>query len=148
MDTRNKLIQGIAARIDDLAFLTGDWETEIWDGYFEEHWLPPANGCMQGMSRHCVSDELPFMEYASIEPDGEGLIMWMIIGRPALGEKKPIPFRLIECKDNYAVFFNLENPYPSKMIYSSSQNGVLTCRIEGEENGEKAFDEFKFRPIN
>jgi len=137
----------VPTRIEDLNFLVGNWTAEIWDGTFEEHWLPAANGLMQGMSRHVVAEEAPFMEFASIEPSEKGLVMWMIIGRPSLGDKKPIPFHLIEFKNGRAVFYNETNLYPSKMIYWASESGTLNCRLEGKQNEKESFDDFKFHRI-
>lgn len=132
--------------IERLGWMTGKWACSIWGGTFEESWSLPNGGTMIGVGRHIRGGDTVFMEFMSIEPDEDGLTMWMLLGAPSKGEKHPHAFRLTALSDDEALFENPSNPYPSKIRYQPREGG-LWCRIEGTEDGRMKFDDFEFRPL-
>jgi hypothetical protein len=134
-----------SVQIGSLSWLVGSWECEIWNGTFQEVWLPPAGGVMVGLGRHMSDDQTKFVEYMSIETDAEGeLTMYMILGAPSRGDKRPRPFKLTSFEDDRAAFENPENPFPSSIVYTRTTSGI-ECVIEGTENGEHLQEVFTFR---
>ena len=135
------------AKVDDLSWLKGSWTCPQFGGTFEEHWMPASGGTMQGCGKLIMKGKTGFMEYMSIEPQGNGVTMWMLLGEPSKGEKKGIPFRLTSLKGTRAVLENPKNEFPSKMVYELKAPGSLACSIEGIQNGKKTIEKFPFKPI-
>lgn len=142
--------EGSDPRIEDLVFMTGHWTCDVWGGTFEEIWTMPAAGTMQGLGRHVAGGKTTFMEFLSIEPtQGGGLTMWIILGAPSKGDKKPVPFKLTSAANGVAVFENSGNDFPSKITYRASgkEKRKLLCRIEGVQNGKREHTDFEFHAI-
>src|SRR5687768_681975 len=103
------------ASIESLKWMAGDWICNLGKGTFEETWLLPNGGTMQGVGRHVIEGKTVFMEFLSIEPDKEGgLTMYIMLGAPSRGDKKPRPFKLTQSGNHVATFEWLENDFPSK----------------------------------
>jgi hypothetical protein len=140
-------ISAQSAKVEDLAFMAGAWRCEIWGGQFEEYWTPPSNGAMQGCGRHLSDGKTGFMEFMSIETGPKGLVMYMMLGAPSKGEKKPVPFELTSFDGTTALFTNKKNDYPSTIAYVK-EGSAMSCWIEGVQNGKKSREDFKFKRIN
>ena len=121
--------------IDDLRWMAGNWTCEIWGGTFEETWFLPAGGTMQGMGRHLSEGTTGFMEFMSIEPDPNGLTMWMLLGAPSKGDKKPIGFRATKVSKNESVWENPANKSPQVIHYRNIDETEMVCELKapGEE---------------
>lgn len=135
-----------APKIEDFGFMEGSWKCEIWGGTFEEHWTTPAGGAMQGMGRHLAGGKTSFMEYMSLESGPDGLTMYILLGAPSKGEKKPVPFKLKSFDGKTAMFENPKNDFPSVITYIRESNG-MSCWIEGVQDGKKTREEFKFKQM-
>jgi len=135
------------ATIEDVAWLVGSRSCEIWDGVFEEHWAPPAKGTMQGIGRHIKADGI-FMEFFAIEPSEDGLTLWIMLGAPSKGDKKPIPFALTQLSPTEVTFENKERDYPAKLIYTNIGPGRIDCVLTGTKDGATKRDEFNFRAMS
>lgn len=131
-------------RIEDLAWMAGTWSCPKWGGTFEEHWLAPAGGTMQGCGRLLADGKTGFMEFMSIEMSDGAPTMWMLLGAPSKGEKKGVPFRLKSFDGKTAMFENPENDFPSKIAYVKEGNG-MSCWISGIEKGKPTREEFAFK---
>jgi Domain of unknown function (DUF6265) len=133
--------------IEDLRFMSGAWKCEIWGGTFEEYWTPPAGGAMQGSGRHLSGGKTSFMEFMSVEETKDGIVMFMMLGAPSKGDKKPVPFKLTSFDGTTALFENPKNDFPAKIAYVKEGKG-MSCWIEGIQNGKKSKEEFKFKRMN
>jgi hypothetical protein len=133
--------------IERLAWMSGSWACEIWGGTFEERWAPPAAGTMQGNGRLIVSGQTRFMEFMAIEESKDGLVMWMVLGRPSAGPTKPVPFKLVAHGESAATFERSDEDYPKRIVYRAGPDGTLLCTLEGEKDGKPARDVFEFKPI-
>jgi hypothetical protein len=120
---------GAGPTINDFAFLTGTWKAEIHGGTFEETWSKPEGGTMQGYGRQLNEGKTLFMEFLSIEPDGDGLAMYIILGAPSEGDKKPKKFRLTSLKENEATFEFPENDFPNKIVYKLLDKNSMDCTL-------------------
>jgi hypothetical protein len=133
--------------VDQLAWMAGDWECEIEGGAFQETWLPPAGGTMQGLGRHIKNGKTVFMEFLSIEPDKDGgLTMYIMLGAPSRGDKKPRLFKMTSSSEKSATFEWPENDFPSKIQYSLKAKANLFCRISGKPGGKETFEDYNFKP--
>ena len=133
-------------KIEDLSFMSGAWKCEIWGGTFEEYWTPPRAGAMQGSGRHIANDKTGFMEFMSIETMADGLVMFMMLGAPSKGDKKPVAFKLKSFDGKTALFENPKNDFPSTIAYVKEAAG-MSCWIEGIQNGKKTREDFKFKSM-
>ena len=60
--------------IEDLSFITGTWQGEIFGGKADETWLPPRDGTMSGMFRLTWKDGRRLFELLLIEENQEGKV--------------------------------------------------------------------------
>ncbi len=139
------------AKVDDLKWMAGNWSCEIWGGIFEEYWIPPVGGTMQGTGRLVSEGKVQFMEYMSIETGADGkLTMYMLLDAPSKGEKKPSPFVLTSVKNGAYTFTNAKNDFPTRIIYSNKKDAkgaLMYVRLEGKQGGKDAVEEFNFRKM-
>lgn len=133
--------------VENLEWMSGAWGCEVWGGRFEEQWMPPKCGTMQGVGRFEKNGKVEFMEFMSIELFGDTVTLFMILGAPSIGDKIPVPFKLSDYDGTRACFERPDNDYPKRIIYSKPVAGTMLCRIEGIQDGEETFDEFEFRPV-
>ncbi len=87
------------ASLSELGWLVGSWHATIHGGTFEEHWMRPTDGTMQGVGKLRVKGETTFMEFLSIEQSGDQLIIWIILGSSSKGPPRTVKFRLTELTD-------------------------------------------------
>jgi len=132
------------ASIEELAWLAGTWQCEIWDGIFEEHWLAPNGGTMQGAGRHVHKGKTAFMEFMSIEPHAGVLTMYILVGSPSHGHNPAVSFGLTKIEADYAVFENPEHDFPSKIEYKKVSVGRIECVLNGLRSGEPCCEVFNF----
>lgn len=124
--------------------MQGSWQCEIWGGIFEEHWTNADGGAMLQMGRHLVEGKTRFIEYASLEADGDEVVMWIHLGPLSKGATEPVAFRLVRFDGQEAAFENPANPFPSLITYHRRAN-ALECIISGERDGAPASDRFYFK---
>tara|TARA_R110002050_G_scaffold93578_1_gene195419 strand:- start:1308 stop:1832 length:525 start_codon:yes stop_codon:yes gene_type:complete len=64
-----------AAKISDVAWLSGNWVAEAFGGLAEDIWSDPAGGAMMGMFRSISKGEVGFYELFTISEFEESLIL-------------------------------------------------------------------------
>lgn len=64
-----------AAKVDDVAWLSGNWVAEAFGGLAEDIWSDPAGGAMVGMFRSVTKGEVNFYEIFTISEIEESLIL-------------------------------------------------------------------------
>jgi hypothetical protein len=135
--------------IQKLGFLAGDWVHRQPSGEFQETWLSPAGGTMQGVGRHIQGEKTAFMEFFSIEPaPSGGLTLYLLLGALSKGDKKPKAFRLTTLEEGRAVFEMPENDFPTRIEYRLAAPGNLVCRLTGSSGGIEREVLFDFRAKN
>ncbi|MCH7903028.1 MAG: hypothetical protein IH944_00510 [Armatimonadetes bacterium] len=137
----------IVVTVETLDWMSGSWECEIWGGRFEEHWMAPKRGTMQGVGRFEKDGKIEFMEFMSIEGSGDALTLYMILGAPSKGDKSPVAFRLSEHDSAHACFERSDDDYPKRIVYTKGDSDTMLCRIDGVQDGEPTSDEFAFRRV-
>jgi hypothetical protein len=123
-----------------LAWLSGAWVSVDDSGSrTEEHWTTPSAGTMLGVNRTIVEGRTVFFEFLRIEATPDGQIVYFASPE---GRDPPTPFTLIEQTPERFVFENLDHDFPQRIIYTIDEDGVLTQRIEGVQNGEPKSSEW------
>ena len=81
-------------------------------------------------------------EFLRIESDQDGLVyLASPRGRPAT------PFRLVESAKARVVFANPQHDFPQRILYWLAEDGLLHARIEGEQRGKPASEEWAWRRV-
>ncbi len=124
------------------AWMAGAWTAQLEDSTWEEHWMKPVDGTMQGMGREVKDGKIAFMEFMSLEPNKEGgMTLHMILGNPSSGDKKPNPFPMTEITDTKIVFDRGGDDFPQVISYEKKGDDEIFCQIKG---GSMAID-FNFK---
>ena len=130
-----------AFKVDDLSWLSGDWETAPGRMQIEEHWTKPSGGALLGVGRTIAGGKMVFFEYLRIETRGEEIFY---VAQPK-GRTPGTDFKLVRLSAGEAVFENLQHDFPKRIIYRKQADGGLTARIEGDGTEKEKPQEFKYR---
>jgi hypothetical protein len=131
------------SKIEDLAWICGDWETAPGSRQIEEHWTKIAGGSMIGMSRTVAGDKTVFYKYLRIETRGADIYY---VAHPK-ARNPGTEFKLVRLGAQEATFENPDHDFPKRIIYRKNADGGLTARIEGEGIEKEKPQEFHYRPM-
>lgn len=148
------LIAGVAAlahdggvKVDDLGWMAGTWTCSVWGGTFQETWLPPSGGTLQGTGRLVRDGKVVFMEFMTIEAAENGKAkMFVLNQRLSEGSKTPEPFALVSQTSEMVKFERGGDDFPQIITYSKTKSGMF-CRIEGMQKGQPAHTDFNFTKL-
>jgi hypothetical protein len=122
----------VAATLQQLAWLPGEWTGTKGRASIEERWTPAAGGAMLAVSRTIANDRLVAFEFLRIvERDGGLVYIAQPNGRP------PTEFVLTKIDAGSATFENPSHDFPKMIRYVRREDGSLEATISGA-NGEKA----------
>jgi hypothetical protein len=127
--------------INDLGWMSGDWQTSGGRTQIEEHWTQPGGASMMGVSRTIAGNKTAEFEYLRIEQRADGIYY---VAHP----KARCPgtdFKLTRLTSQEAVFENPQHDFPKRIIYRKTATDALTASIDGGE-GTKAMS-FAFQRI-
>ncbi len=113
-----------AAKIDDLAWLAGQWSREEGERWTEESWAAPRGGVMLGHSRSGRGDALREFEFLRIAAGPDGVPAY--IAQP--GGRAPVAFALVRRDGTSATFENAAHDYPQRIAYARTGD-TLTATI-------------------
>jgi hypothetical protein len=99
--------------IDDLAWMSGRWESVSGEEWVEELWSSPRGGTMLGISRTGEGETLQAFEFIRLQRGEDGVLAYLASpgGRPA------VAFRLSEASGTGATFENLAHDFPQRIRY-------------------------------
>ena len=131
--------------IDDVAFIAGHWEGELFGGHAEEAWLAPAGGTMLGAFRLVTDGEngaqrTTVIEYLMFTETTEGVVFRFKHFRTdytTWEDGEPLTFDLVEASEHLAVFASDVQAQPDRMTFRIDDEGHLRVLVEGEEDGER-----------
>jgi hypothetical protein len=129
-------------KIEDLAWLSGAWETLPGRAQIDEQWTRVAGGTLLGVSRTVVANKTVFYEYLRIETRGTDIYY---VAHPK-GRQPGTDFKLVHLKGQAATFENLAHDFPKRILYRKNSDGTLTARIEGDGTEKEKPQEFQYRP--
>ena len=97
-----------AANIDDLAWIAGKWQGEMFGGMAEEVWNPPSGGSMMGMYKLVKDDKVVFYELMLITEISNSLTYRLKHFNPDLTgweeKDKYVDFPLVKVTTDEALF--------------------------------------------
>jgi len=130
-------------KIEDLAWLSGDWETAPGRMQIDEHWTKVAGNSLIGMSRAVAGGKTVFFEYLRIEARGADIYY---VAHPK-ARTPGTDFKLARLTSQEAVFENPAHDFPKRIIYRKNADGSLTARVEGDGTEKEKPQEFHYRPV-
>lgn len=124
-----------APSAEQLSWFTGCWEMSIPenDMTITEMWTKPGGGTLFGVGRTVAGGKTVSFEYLRMTFGEDGVKY--IVRHPSHAEE--VAFDLIESANGKAVFQNLENDFPQRIIYKKAAGGGLNARIEGAKADPK-----------
>ena len=102
-----------AAKVDDLAWMAGQWTREAGDRWTEESWTLPRGGVLLGHSRSGRGDSLREFEFLRVQAGADGVPAY--IAQP--GGRAPVVFPLVRRDGMSATFENPAHDYPQRIHY-------------------------------
>jgi hypothetical protein len=132
-----------AFKIEDLAWISGDWETAPGRSQIDEHWTKVAGNSLIGMSRTVAGGKTVFFEYLRIEARGGDIYY---VAHPK-ARTPGTDFKLARLTGQEAVFENPAHDFPKRIIYRKNVDGTLTARIEGDGTEKEKPQDFQYRPV-
>ncbi len=115
--------------ITRLAWLAGNWRTEINGRLMDEQWMAPAGGLMLGMMRTVAKGRLVDHKFLQIREGPGGDLFYVL--QPA-GQKEAA-LQITSLTETGAVFENPENEFPQKISYTLQSDGSLLAAVEGPD---------------
>jgi hypothetical protein len=128
-----------AAKVEDLAFIAGAWQT-AGTPVVEELWMKPAGGTLIGAGRVSGDGQTFFFEFLRIETRPDGIFY---VAQPKGGPK--VDFKLVKLEAGEAVFENLAHDFPKRVIYRKLPDGGLFARTEGDGTEKEKPSEFFYQ---
>jgi hypothetical protein len=114
----------IAAKIDQVGWMSGNWVGTDGGVSFEERWTPPAGGAMLAVSRTLKDGRMAAFEFLRIIERNGGLVY---VAQP--GGKPPTDFTLTLLSQNSATFESPEHDFPKLIRYTKRADGSLEARV-------------------
>src|SRR5262247_2799158 len=130
-------------KIEDRAWLSGDWETAPGRMQIDEHWTKVAGSSLIGMSRTVAGGKTVFFEYLRIEARGADIYY---VAHPK-ARTPGTDFKLTRLTTQEAVFENPAHDFPKRIIYRKNGDSTLTARVEGDGTEKEKPQDFHYRPI-
>jgi hypothetical protein len=130
-------------KIEELAWMSGDWETAPGRMQIDEHWTKVSGGSLFGVSRAVAGGKTVFFEYLRIEARGTDIFY---IAHPK-ARTPGTDFKLVKLNGQEAVFENLAHDFPKRIIYRKNMDGSLTARVEGNGTEKEKPQDFQYRPV-
>lgn len=110
------------ARVADLGWMSGHWQTDGADGRLvEENWLDARGGAMLGVSRTVSGERLREFEFLRIQAGEDGVPLYL--AQP--GGQPPIAFRLTAHDAASATFDNPQHDFPQRIVYRRSGDTMV-----------------------
>lgn len=135
---------GSSASIMDLGWMAGSWTCEVWGGTFEETWLPPIGGTIQGTGRFVNDSKVVFMEFMTLEKGPTDKLQFFVLNhRLSEGKSEAEPFDVEELTKDRVKFTRDGDDFPQTITYKKTKSGMF-CRIEGIQKGKPAHTDFNF----
>jgi hypothetical protein len=138
--------QAAAAKLEDLAWLTGTWSGNGLGGNVEEVWSQPQAGSMLGIFRLTSGEETMLYRFLALELRKGAIELsfkHFSPGYEPLEKDQPLRFRLQEASPTLAKFEALDpKQSPMRMTYRLLDEGGLTVVIENPSGlgGQRTVD--------
>ena len=118
------------ARLSDLAWMSGRWESVSANGrWTEESWSAPRGGVMLGHSRSGAGETLREFEFLRLQAGADGVPAYL--AQP--GGSPATAFRLTAREGTSATFDNPQHDFPQRIRYVRTGNRMVATisRLDG-----------------
>jgi hypothetical protein len=129
-----------ATAIEEFGWLDGAWERPAKELTAVEEWTRVSSDTMEGIVYLTDGNETRITEHLRIERFGERIYY---LALPVENEF-PTPFELVDRGDASWTFENPDYQFPQRLVYKRTEDGGLTVRIEGTDEGEERGLELQF----
>lgn len=142
---------GVEATVDQLAFISGDWQLPMGDDLLDEQWSEPSGDCLMGSFRWMKKDGLVWMyEFLTMRNEADGVTMRFrhFDSELTAWEEKsePISLRLTELAERRAVFEHFGGDGdPWTMVFHRVDDDGLTITLVSAGEEESAGQAFAYR---
>ncbi|MCC7599160.1 hypothetical protein IGS61_16835 [Janthinobacterium sp. FW305-129] len=119
--------------VDKLAWLAGCWNVDGAEPGSGEQWSTAAGGILLGTSRTVKGGKTTAFEFVQIRLTEPGQLAYIVqpSGQPA------VVFNLLrQDKPNEFIFANLDNDFPSRIVYRHDSERILHASITGTLKGK------------
>jgi hypothetical protein len=110
-----------AARVEELAWMSGRWEALSGETWTEEQWSAPRAGVMLGYSRTGAGGNMGEFEFIRLQAGPDGVPTYM----PQPGGRAPVLFPLVASGPTSATFENRAHDYPQRISYRRNGNVMV-----------------------
>ncbi len=132
-----------AATVNDVAWIAGHFQGEVFGGICEEVWMPPFGGTMMGMFKVVRGDTIVFYEFLTITEESNSLNFKLKHFHPDLTgwEEKGefISFPLVKLTRDTAFFDGL--------TFQKLDQNTIQVYLALRRNGEIRETEFKYHRV-
>ena len=120
-----------ASSIDQLNWLTGNWEGALGEGVLEESWLPPKGNTIAAVVRLTNEKGTQFVELIKIEKIDESFELRLNLFDSELKPlaEKPQVLKLIKIGDKSVVFEGASEGAHRRLSYQLNPDDVFEIRI-------------------
>ena len=130
-----------AQDVDKLAWMTGNWIQRSAAEDVQENWLGPKANLMVATNLTARAGRTSTFEFLRIAmKDGK------VVYFASPGGRLPVEFVLKEMGDQSVLFENLQNSYPTRIMYRRDGEALI-ARIEGKRGGSDASEEWRFSRV-
>jgi hypothetical protein len=134
--------------IQDLSWIAGHWEGNLWEGKVEEIWSPADGDSMMGMFRYVKDGKIKLYEFMSIEQGTHRPVLRLKHFNPGLigweEKNESLIFNPVDYGKNEVSF--MRDDKSTKITYRRNPDGTLLVVLEREKEGKKEREEFLYRP--
>jgi len=129
------------AEIDDLAWMSGRWESLSGDAWIEESWSAARGGTMFAVSRTGEGEALRAFEYIRIQRGADGRLAYIASpnGGPA------VAFPLVEIGAASATFANPDHDFPQRIRYER-EDEAMRATISASDGSNSMTWTFRRKP--
>ena len=106
--------EGPAAKIGDLAWMSGHWSGPMQNGTLEENWIQPTAKSMAALVRSTAGDATNMIELIVIEEENGTLMLRVQQWNPGFAPRTPGP-----------QVMKLKSSEPNKIVFESTGEGGL-----------------------
>lgn len=134
--TAPALAQGPAAKIDDLAWMTGRYEGNTGNGTLEENWAEPVGGSIASLVRSTANGATNMIELIVVEEEGDSLTLRLKQWDPGMNPRTEgfQVMELMEIGDNRVVFRNAGEGGIQQLGYSlAGDQFTISVKTAGGE---------------
>jgi hypothetical protein len=108
------LAEGPAAKVADLAWMSGHWSGTLQNGTLEENWIQPTAKSMAALVRGTAADATNMIELIVIEEENGTLMLRVQQWNPGFAPRTPGP-----------QVMKLKSSEPNKVVFESTGEGSL-----------------------